>query len=354
MKIVHVIFSMNTGGAELMLVDIMNRQVRRGHDVHLLIINNQYTPSIIESVDPKVKVHYIGRPEGSRNPWWILKYNLKLRYLKADVIHFHHDGAVGMVPVLPRHAVNVGTIHAPGIAIKHYKHLDRVFAISNGVRNDTLKRTGVDSTVVYNGINTDDIVPADSQSLPGQSFKIIQVGRVSIDVKGQDILIRAIARLTGQGYDITVDFIGAPFDRPVLDELAKELGIHDRVNYLGLRDRRYIYSHLKDYNLLAVPSRYEGFGLTLAEAMAAKIPVLASDTEGPAELLADNTYGELFKNEDVDDCARALKQIIDNYPKYMAIARDKAYHYAIDNFSIASTVANYINQYQELIERNKK
>ena len=350
MRIVHVIFSMNTGGAELMLSDIMSVQSAMGHEVSLLIINNTYTQSVLDKISDSVDIHILGRPEGSRNPLWIWRYNRMLRRLKPDVVHLHHDRAAGLLICRPSHPVYVGTVHATNIVLSYFNRLDEVYAISKAVKNDIMHRHSIDSSVVYNGLDFNRIAQSDSQQ-PHTPFRIVQCGRVVCDIKGQDILVRAIAGLTAKGYDVSVDFIGEAFDKDPLCELARELGVEDRINFLGLKDRDYIYSHLKDYDLFVQPSRYEGFGLTLVEAMAAKIPVLASDVDGPAEILDENRYGLLFRSEDSDECARAIASIIDAYPIFKGNAAGSAYRHALDNYSIEATAANYISMYSNLISR---
>ena len=58
--------------------------------------------------------------------------------------------------------------------------------------------------------------------------------------------------------------------------MVVELNLEKHVRFLGNQSREYVYSHLKDYDLFVQPSRFEGFGLTVAEAMAACVPVLVT------------------------------------------------------------------------------
>jgi len=347
MNITHVIFSMNTGGAELMLIDIMRQQVLLGHEVSLVVINNIYEQPLIDTIHPDVKVHFVGRPEGSRNPMWIVKYNMMLRMTRPDVVHFHLDGCIG-ITLFKKHIVNVYTVHSPGLILKNYKRLDKVFSISQAVKDDIQKRYGIDSEVVLNGIDFGKIQAHEGEKTLKNPFRIVQVGRIRVSIKGHDILLRAMGMLAREGYDVSADFIGETFDRGLLDDLARELGIEGRVNYLGLRSREYITSHLKDYDLLAQPSRYEGFGLTLVEGMGAKIPVLASNIEGPAEVLQHGKYGRLFETESPEDCAAAIKDIIDNYESYSELAHKDAYDYAVNEFSIRTTAKKYIKAYKSV------
>jgi hypothetical protein len=92
MKIVHIIFALQTGGSETMLVDIVNEQVLKV-DVNLVIINDSYNKELVQQIDNKVKVYFINRKEGSRNPFSVIKLNALLYYLNADIIHCHNQSS---------------------------------------------------------------------------------------------------------------------------------------------------------------------------------------------------------------------------------------------------------------------
>lgn len=110
--------------------------------------------------------------------------------------------------------------------------------------------------------------------------------QISTYQKGQDILIEAIFILHQKGFkNISVDFIGDGESKDFLKELVKSKQLENQIHFLGSKEQSYIFSHLKEYDLFVQPSRKEGFGLTVTEAMVAKIPVLVSDQEGPMEII---------------------------------------------------------------------
>lgn len=355
MNIVHVICSLYTGGAELLLIDLAKRQADLGNNVSIVVINNVYEQPLIESIDKRINIQLIHRPEGSRNPLYHLRLYLTIKRRHPDIIHFHNDSAAKIASLF-RKTICVGTVHRPGINICNYNKLNCVYAISQTVADDLMSRHGLSSEIILNGINFDAIKCKTAEYIQSETFRIIQTGRVQCKVKGQDIMVRAIEILSKEGRNVSVDFIGEPYDSEILTDLAAELDISDRIRILGRKSREYIYTNLCNYNLGAMPSRYEGFGLTLVEAMAAKIPVVATNVDGPAEILMDNRYGLLCNPEDPEDLARAIAQVMDNYPEYSALAQGQAYNYAHDNFSIDATAAHYIRAYNNLTKtkRNKK
>lgn len=357
MKIVHVIFSMKTGGSEQMLVDIANCQAMAGHNVSILIINNQANSEIIDRLLEQVNVVRINRPEGSRNPLWLWRYNQKLRALKPQLVHFHNIMAPS-ITFLPKKVATIGTLHIPGLDVRRFKNLGAICSISQAVADDAFQRNKISTRVVTNGVDfnaiaTKNSMPPGNAALEngtsGSPFEIVQVGRMKNDIKGQDLTLRAIALLIEKGLNIHLTFMGGGDDLDANQALARSLGIEGHVTFKGNTPRQEIYSTLCNYDLFVMPSRIEGFGLTLVEAMAAKIPVLASDAGGPAEIIAQNRYGTLFRSGDFAHMAQQIQTIVSAYPIILANAQSKAYKHASENYSVQATARNYLDIYQTLI-----
>ena len=102
---------------------------------------------------------------------------------------------------------------------------------------------------------------------------------------------------------------------------------------------------MKEYDLTCHPARYEGFGLTVAEGIAAMLPVLVSDEGGPYEIIKYGELGYALRMEDVTDCANQIEYIYNNYDKAMERA-GSAYTYVAEQFSVRRMVADYIKAYQ--------
>ncbi len=347
MKIVHCIFSLNTGGAETMLIDILNEQVKT-EDVALIIINESFNPSFFKLLDKRVSLYLLHRKQNSKSPCPIIKLNTLLFHLHPDVIHLHNSSLPAILLPYWRHRLFY-TIHSLDVNPKYLNHVACTFAISNAVKEHMqpqLKKTLI--AVVPNGISCEKIKQRENKSFD-TTFKIIQVARLNADIKGQDILIRAIAQLNNANiHNITVDFIGEGPSETQLRELSHSLHVEDKVNFLGLKDRAYIYSHLKDYDLLCHPARSEGFGLVVAEAMAAYLPVLVSNENGPYEIINHGTLGFFFENENITDCAEQIEYIYHNYSQATEKAEAACVHIA-HHYSIANTAQEYINHYKMVL-----
>lgn len=309
MKIVHVIFSFCNGGAENMLVDIMNKQVKK-EQVTLIVINNLINKELIDRIDNKVKVIPIGRKENSRNPLPILKLNCLLIKHKPDVIHCHNESIIRIILFKNK---SVFTAHSMRLSTRNLKYYKKVLAISHAVKTDIEGRSTIKAILVYNGIDTNCIKQKSNYNI--DTFRIVQIGRLDHTIKGQNVLLEALNLLVHvHGINnINVDFIGVGKCLEFLQNLARSYQIENYVNFLGIKDRSYIYEHLRDYDLLLQPSFYEGFGLTIVEAMIAKVPVLSSNIDGPAEIIENGSYGFLFRVGNSEDCARSIFDIISTY-----------------------------------------
>jgi glycosyltransferase involved in cell wall biosynthesis len=244
------------------------------------------------------------------------------------------------------------TAHDTGIQlIAAVNNFDALFTISEAVKTDLSERyPEMRTTTIYNGIVFKDVVQ--KFCYDQQPFRMLQISRLYHKKKGQDILLKALQHVNtvlGAG-EVTVDFIGDGTSMQYLVGLAEDLGISKWCQFLGERPRSYIYENLHTYDLLVQPSRFEGFGLTVVEAMAAQVPVLVSDIEGPMEIIKNGQYGYFFRSEDSEDCAKKIVDII-RLPKDQGFKREMEgiCAYARDNFDISLTAARYLHEYRKII-----
>lgn len=346
MKIVHLIFSFQTGGSETMLVDIVNEQVKQA-EVLVFIVNKEVNSELLQKIEKSVHIKLLNRIPGSRNPLPLIELNYFLSRIQPDIIHCHnHDVINLLLPLFWKRTVL--TLHTTGISAKNLNKFVRLFAISNAVANDLISRIGRHPIVVYNGVYIENVRQRENV-IVNYLFRIVQVSRLDHETKGQHLLLKALSKIISAGkiLNINIDFIGAGNSKEYLKQLAIELGVNDYVNFLGLKDRDYIYQHLLDYDLLVQPSIYEGFGLTVAEGMAANIPVLVSDIEGPLEVIDNGVCGFSFQTGNYVDLASQIEYIIKNKElvQYkVRLARERV----MSEFSIKETALKYLNNYSQL------
>lgn len=343
MNIVHIVWGLGIGGVESMLVDIANYQIE-SNAVSIIVINDNISPMLQSKLDSRVKICPCHRKVGSKNPFPIIRLNLFLHKIKPDMIHVHMEGIARLIRI-KNGAPIIRTIHNITSVSNEYPKFDKLFAISKAVQKRTLGQ-GFDSKVIYNGIHFDQV--ATSPHAMGQTCHIVNVGRLQND-KGQKVLVEAAKILKKQGdIHFTIDFIGGGENETSLKELVNAYNLNDEIHFLGFKSREYVYENLCQYDLYVQPSIFEGFGLTLAEAIAAEVPVITSDLEGPVEVIAGGKYGTSFKCGDANDLAN---KIIQFYRKEITIDTEAARQFAFENFNIKATAQKYLDEYLSLLQR---
>jgi len=339
---------MPNAGKENLLVDISNIQCKI-NDVHVWIINNYYDEKLLEKFDSKIKVVKYDRQPNSNSILLFLKMNFYLLGLNPDIIHTHDSSIINIFCFSFKNKF-VTTVHSTQLFENRLYSYDKVFAISKAVKDDLIAsgfRKIKKIIVINNGIEFQKITLKHKFSLD-ETFKLIQVGRLKVDQKGQDLSIKAISFLKKIGFSIHLDIVGKGEDQGILNDLVKELNLENDISFIGEKERDWIYANLKRYNILLQPSRIEGFGLTILESLGAKLPVIASNIDGPAEILQNEKYGFLFNNGEVEDLVNRIKEIHALY-KQNKIEEfvDESYSFATKNFSIHDTVTKYQKHYSE-------
>ena len=342
-KVVHIVWGFRLGGIETMLVNIINEQVMHNIDITLIIINDMIEDSLIDQIDKRVNIVYLKRKPKSRNIIPLIKLNAHLISINPDVIHCHARSLSEFIlPFLRKRSIV--TIHTTKIRhhIHSIKKFAKVFAISKSVEQELKNDYDICSEIVYNGIDFSKIVPRTDFSRK-ERFNIVQVGRIT-EQKGHFVSIEAIKLLSD--INIHLDIIGNGELKEELETMVMKLGLQSRISFLGTKDQQYIFSHLKDYDLLLQPSVWEGFGLTVVEAMGANIPVAISLIDGMSEIIDNGVYGDYFEAHNSQQCAEVIRKIYN--AEYDAAHFDKIYSHARQHFNVKRTAIEYINAYANL------
>jgi glycosyltransferase involved in cell wall biosynthesis len=262
------------------------------------------------------------------------------------VIH-SHDPQLGFLLKLTSFIPVILTIHGPAFDTAPMRYYKKLIAISQAVKLDVESRSRNKCDIIYNGIRISTIKKHETISRQNE-FNVILVGRLDHLVKGQDLLIRAAYNLVIKKGKKKIKFfiVGEGSSRIYFQELLVNLNLLENVFLLGNKDREWIYENLRNYDLFIQPSRMEGFGLTVAEAMAAKVPIIASDIEGPAEILENGKHGILFENNNYEDLELKIEnaiQLIENGGIVRII--NSAYNHCLSNFNITRTAEEYCKTY---------
>lgn len=347
MNILYLLFSFTTGGTERLVSDICNEMVTRGHNVHLYIVNDLTDQSMLDVLDPRIHVFLQKRSAGGGEKLGtLLKIARYIRNHKIEFIHCNSFAAPELLLLKPLYFPNakiIHTVHGMG----QYKTLGkakcclrnllchRLIAISDSVKQDMLSHGATPKKLrtVYNAINLTKFVP--QPKAPSDTIAIGNVARIMPEVKGQDILLEALSKLNT---DFHCYFAGGADaahqkDLKALKQQASRLGIDHKVTFVGNVED--IPAFLAKLDVFVLPSRSEGFGISLIEAMAMGIPCIASQLEGPAEVLQNGKFGTLFTPESSDDLAKKLEHIISTLPQQQNAA-EEARAYVHETYSIVT------------------
>lgn len=372
MKVVHLFWGMSYGGIETMLVNIVNEQVKTGIDVYVILVNDLKSNELVQRFHSCANVIFLNRKIGSKSIGFVFKLNSLLKRINPHVIHLHGSEFCLFLKsefrdkvLFTMHALPFGKIVERGWIkrILHFLYGEKgnvfgiesmpiVVSISNAVKDLLEKSYNVKSTLINNGICSFNFKKKSISTdlfVGNKIFRIVQVGRLFHEEKGQDILIKALASLKGN-YQLT--FIGSGSSENYLKKMVESYKLQKKVIFLGSVSQDFLQNNLKNYDLYVQPSRTEGFGLTVVEAMAARLPVLVSSGQGPSEIIKNDVYGWVFENGDESDLARQIESIVESYDEAMLKA-DKALSYVEEMYDVSVTAKKYVDIYNSIVLCNK-
>jgi glycosyltransferase involved in cell wall biosynthesis len=350
MKIIHSIFTFTTGGAETMLADIINRQCKSA-SVNLIIVNDKIDSNLLQTVNPQVNVFLLNKKESNKLQLLqtYLKIHTLVKRINPDVIHCHDNKLFPFFATWKEKTYL--TVHSTILSTLFIKYFRKIFAISTSVQQDIKKRTGINAEVIYNGIETESYLSRTDYDFNPQTdvFKIILISRLCPSIKGQDVAIEALHLLLEKhpGMNVELYFVGDGEGSEMLKELAIQKKVDKHIVFYGQVDRTWIKKNLKNFMLLIQPSLYEGFGLTIVEGFAAGLPVIASNIDGPKEIMNILNAGLLVNPGDPVDLAEKIEKVYDSYMSGNIshsgfLVKDKK---QLEVFDIQRTAQNYLEKY---------
>lgn len=371
MKILQVITSLETGGAETLVVNLVPKFRVLGHEVDVCVFNGKRTPLMerLEKENYGIKIWRLGN--GYYNPLYILKL---MRIMKQyDIVHTHNSSPqlfVAMAEVL----CSVGlcsTEHTTSNRKRSWKwyapieswmygRYNHIICISqiaeeklreymggDWLREETEKFQRI--STVNNGVDVNQIYNAPlllkgEQKQEGDFVTTMVAG--FREAKDQDTLVRSLTLLP-KNFKLWLVGIGARMEE--VKTLAAKLGVEDRVKFWGMRTD--VPCILKSSDVVCMSSHWEGLSLSNVEGMSAGRPFIASDVDGLREVTKD--YGLLFPNRDHQALATLIQQLHDDSAFYEKIAK-RCYERA-QAFDISKMVEGYHHVYEAIFQsKNKK
>jgi L-malate glycosyltransferase len=230
------------------------------------------------------------------------------------------------------------------------KYTDVIVVDSKAVKNKLIKvgQKAEKISVIYNGIDEKEF---DQKCNPLKIRHQLDISKEDIvlgniagfqNYKGHDFLLEVFSKLIIGHKNIHLMLIGDGALKQHLELKAKELGVYDRVYFLGSRID--ILPFVKAMDIMVHPSRWEGFGIILAEAMYCGIPVVASNSGGIPEVVEDGVCGFLHPFGDINAFVNSISLLIINKPLRLIFGANGRDHVR-KKFTIKQMVENYLKLY---------
>ncbi len=341
-------FGLDVGGMEKLLVEFAKHADRERFDLRFVSLGGR--GELAADVEAQGwPVVAMGEPTGVK-PGLILRLAWLFRRWKTDVVHTHENRAMlHAVPAARLAAVRrvVHTRHGViGISprwVSIFRHLsrltDRVVCVSDDCRSVTL-RMGVSPAKlcrIWNGIDVERF----AYTGPTAGGPIVAVGVLRPE-KDHATLLRAVALVARDDPGVRVLIAGEGPCRPELERLIRELDLGRQVELLGnVHD---VPTLLASAGLFVLPSLTEGVSLTLLEAMARGLPVVATRTGGNPEVVVEATTGLLAPVGDVSGLADALLRLSRD-PEWCRRMGREGRHRVEQYFDVRRMVADYESLY---------
>lgn len=355
-KIIHIITSLNFGGAERLLLDLARHLDKERFEVKVAtVVGSGPLQDEFAKAGVSVKVFEKKSKMGFRVIWQIAKY---LRAEKPDIVHAHLFGGDTwgrLAAILARVPVIVSTEHNTNFDEGRAKRLikkvlswktKKIVAVSEAVRNysiavDHLRPSKI--LVIPNGIETEKFA-----AVAGKNFSnppiIAVVGRLE-EQKGHKYLFEALNLIKTIPWILWV--VGNGSLKNQLEQLAKDLSLRERIIFLGAR--RNIAEILSQIDIFVLPSLWEGLGLAVLEAAAAGKPVVASRVGGIPEIIEDGVTGLLVRPKDVKNLADGLEHVLLGEGEAHEMG-ERAREVVREKFDIEKMVKTYKKLYDGLVE----
>lgn len=301
-------------------------------------------------------VEALGKPPGVR-PGLILKLAMLFRRLDVDVVHTHNEPAcIYGVPAarLARIPLVLNTRHGQGSALETRRAraftlaarlAGRVVCVSKDAAALSVRSglSGKRVTTIWNGIDTQKF-PFRGPCPGGPA---IAVGRLAA-VKNIDALVRAMPPVIEQIPQFRLRIVGGGPCRPALEALSAELRLQDYVAFTG--EANNVPQQLQQASMFVLPSLSEGVSLSLLEAMATGLPVVATGVGGNVEVVQDGETGFLVPPQEPASLAQAIIRLAADpeLSRRMGAAGRRRIE---ATFDVRAMVRAYEGLYQECLSR---
>ncbi|OPJ65575.1 glycosyltransferase [Clostridium chromiireducens] len=283
---------------------------------------------------------------------------------KVDIIHAHSAFWGGIAAAYISKKYNIPLVLTEHSSLKYAKYVnenykkhifnayekaDYLIAVGSGLKKEIQGYVNKSVDVIHNMVDlklfsVDNNVINDLSKDKG--FKFFSCAFLE-EGKGMECLIKAFAQ-TFRNEEVSLRIGGNGTIKPELEKLVEQLKMEKQIKLLGALSREEVSKEMRACDAFALPSEHETFGVVYIEALACGKPVIGADNGGAEDIIREDN-GIIAKKKDVDDLARALIKIKENYEFY---DKNKIRQEAVFSYSENVLVERLKGVYKKVYERN--
>ena len=361
-NILHVIETGGPGGAETIYVELASGLESRRFHSHCAVISEGWVADSLRSRE--IAPRMVRTRRGRFDYPFLSDLAVLVKRYDIDLIQSHLFGAniyssiVGRLLRVPVFCTFHGVVdigmrnRLTTMKLRTVSAGSHTIFVSNALRESfsDVSAHFEDAVVIHNGVNTDLFAPRPSRalrdelSLPADAIIVGAIGNIRM-AKNYGLLLQVAAACMA---DDRIHFVIAgdhsPELSPTLQSMAHDLGIGERVRFLGFRAD--VGPLLNDFDVYLNTSSSEGFSLSTVQAMSCGIPPIATRSGGPDEIITNGVDGVLCELGDTDGIVTALRRLISD-PVLRKTMGEAGRRTAISRFSLGRMVDSYASLYQD-------
>lgn len=367
-KVLHVLVRIGSGGVEQRRLLLANNLDKSKYQ-QILICTDQFGDLPAELDKDGCEVINIGLMKSIFDFSKYLKVIKIIRQYKPDIIHgavFEGVALATIAGTLARVPMIVAEETSDPANRRWRGHLltkfffalaDKAVGVSPFVSNYLKTKLNINAdkvVTIMNGVANRDVTVSNREKVREQlditedTFLIGFVGRLEDDMKQVSLLIRVLEKLVNDERDVHLLIVGDGVDKSFLDNLSSELNLSAHITFVGYQSATEKFYAAMD--LFCLASKREAFGLVLAEAMFAKVPVVASNVGGIPYVVEDGVSGLLAESGDVADFHNKILRVMEDRMLRNKLI-DNGYSRALQLFSEESYCNAVDTLYTELVDR---
>ena len=351
LKIAMVISNMSIGGAQKAVIDIVKEMnLREDLEVKIFVHDRQNENHFSKVIaQNNIQVEYITKDKriSFRNYY---RLSSALNGFKPDVVHIHLDTFYTPIWTLLNHKKTIFTIHSQAhrIFLKRihklifklliHKNYFVFTSVSEKIAKEVEKLFGISEKKIKS-IGNPVTIPAYYKRKNTEQVSFINVARFH-PVKNHKLLIKAFARVVKEYPNSMLNLVGDGERIQECRQLVKNLNLEDKIIFWGNCSN--IYAMLKEADVFVLSSDSEAMPISILEAMACSLPIIATNVGGVSEMISGN--GILVQKNSLDELEEAMKRMI--HDQDLRENYSKASYHLVKKFDVSNIVDQYIELYR--------